>query len=62
LTRFWFKSCPRCGGDRCLDDGFDEPEIVCIQCGYRTYPSSGLVLQPVAVEAIAVHRAGGVAA
>jgi hypothetical protein len=62
LARHWLKDCPRCRGDRCLEEGFDEPEIVCIQCGYRTYLPPGLVSLPFAVEAAAVHRAGGVAA
>lgn len=58
----WLKDCPRCKGDRYLDEGFDGPEVVCIQCGYRTYPRLQLVPLPVPIEAAAVHRAGGVAA
>lgn len=34
-----FKKCPRCEGDTYLEDGLDGIDIVCLQCGWRQYPS-----------------------
>jgi predicted nucleic acid-binding Zn-ribbon protein len=31
------KACPRCCGDIFVDRADEEPEEVCIQCGYRKY-------------------------
>jgi hypothetical protein len=37
------KSCPRCGGDMCLEEGPDGQEEKCLQCsyvrGYEAYPA-----------------------
>ena len=30
-----FKACPRCRGDLVLEALLDEPELICLQCGYR---------------------------
>ena len=32
------KSCPRCQGDMYREELFGEAEMVCLQCGHRTYP------------------------
>jgi Zn ribbon nucleic-acid-binding protein len=32
------KSCPRCQGDMLREELLGEVELVCIQCGHRTYP------------------------
>jgi hypothetical protein len=32
------KSCPRCSGDMLREELLGEVELVCIQCGHRTYP------------------------
>ena len=58
----WLKDCPRCRGDRYLDEGYDGPEVACIQCGYRTYVGPQLVPLPQRRIAAAIHRGGGVAA
>jgi hypothetical protein len=34
------KSCPRCHGDLLREELLGEVEMVCIQCGYRTYPET----------------------
>jgi hypothetical protein len=31
------KSCPRCNGDMLREELLGEVEMVCIQCGHRTY-------------------------
>jgi NADH pyrophosphatase NudC (nudix superfamily) len=33
------KSCPRCGGDMLREEVLGEVEMVCLQCGHRTYPA-----------------------
>jgi hypothetical protein len=30
------KSCPKCGGDRCLEITGESLDLVCLQCGQRT--------------------------
>jgi ribosomal protein S27AE len=69
MTMFRLKDCPRCGGDCYLDDGFDGPQVACIQCGYRTYASSDPMVLPAPGSGArrermtaAVHRKEGVAA
>jgi len=32
------KSCPRCHGDMMPEEMLGEVEVVCLQCGHRTYP------------------------
>jgi len=32
------KSCPRCHGDMLREELLGEVEMVCIQCGHRSYP------------------------
>jgi len=32
------KSCPRCVGDMYREELLGEAEMVCLQCGHRTYP------------------------
>jgi hypothetical protein len=34
------KSCPRCHGDMMTEELLGEVEIVCLQCGHRTYPET----------------------
>lgn len=34
------KSCPRCQGDMTREELLGEVEMVCLQCGHRTYPAS----------------------
>src|SRR5213596_2700826 len=34
------KSCPRCHGDMLEEELLGEVEVVCLQCGHRTYPES----------------------
>jgi reverse gyrase len=34
------KSCPRCNGDMLREELLGEVELVCIQCGHRTYPEA----------------------
>ena len=31
------KGCPRCHGDLYQEETFGERELVCLQCGHRTY-------------------------
>jgi len=42
------KSCPRCQGDMYREELLGEVEMVCLQCGHRTYPEAQ-VKQPVKV-------------
>ena len=37
-----FKSCPRCSGDRSLEQDFYGWYVLCLTCGYVTYPEFGL--------------------
>jgi hypothetical protein len=39
-----FKSCPRCSGDRSLEQDFYGWYVLCLTCGYVTYPETGLAL------------------
>jgi DNA-directed RNA polymerase subunit RPC12/RpoP len=32
-----FKGCPHCGGDVTAEEMHGETELVCLQCGRRTY-------------------------
>ena len=34
------KGCPRCQGDMMKEELPGEVEMVCLQCGYRTYPEA----------------------
>ena len=34
----FFKSCPRCDGDRVLESDFYGRFITCLACGHVTYP------------------------
>jgi len=34
----WLKSCPRCRGDMMEERMLGELELVCLQCGHRSYP------------------------
>ena len=34
------KSCPRCNGDMMEEELLGEVEMVCLQCGHRTYPET----------------------
>jgi hypothetical protein len=34
----FFKSCPRCEGDRCLENDTDGWYMLCLACGFVTYP------------------------
>ena len=34
------KSCPRCQGDMMKEELLGEVEMVCLQCGHRTYPET----------------------
>jgi NADH pyrophosphatase NudC (nudix superfamily) len=34
------KSCPRCHGDMMEEELLGEIEMVCLQCGHRTYPEA----------------------
>jgi hypothetical protein len=41
---FWFKSCPRCGGDLYRSDiDEDGPLVSCLQCG-RVFPEVALAV------------------
>ena len=35
----YYKSCPRCDGDRTLEHDFDGYYLLCLQCGNVQYPS-----------------------
>jgi ribosomal protein S27AE len=35
MTKWKFKSCPRCGGDILIDHDLDSWYAQCLQCGYR---------------------------
>ena len=50
------KSCPRCRGDMMQEELLGEIEIVCLQCGHRTYPEVQSV-QPEAPAAVAKKAA-----
>jgi len=32
------KACPRCGGDTSPEEYLGDLEVVCLQCGHRSYP------------------------
>jgi DNA-directed RNA polymerase subunit RPC12/RpoP len=32
-----FKGCPRCHGDVTIEEFHGETELVCLQCGHRTF-------------------------
>ena len=34
-----FKSCPRCSGDRTLEEDIYGYYILCLACGYVSYPT-----------------------
>ena len=34
------KSCPRCNGDMMKEELLGEVEMVCLQCGHRSYPET----------------------
>jgi len=34
------KACNRCGGDLMIEEVLDETELVCLQCGHRTFAPS----------------------
>ena len=34
-----FKSCPRCSGDRTLEEDLYGYYILCLACGYVSYPT-----------------------
>ena len=36
----FMKSCPRCHGDMLQEQLHGETELVCLQCGHRTYPEA----------------------
>jgi len=38
------KSCPRCHGDMMEERMLGELELVCLQCGHRSYPQPALRL------------------
>ena len=46
------KSCPRCHGDMMQEELLGEVEIVCLQCGHRTYPNAQ-AKQPAAAVSVA---------
>jgi hypothetical protein len=35
----YYKSCPRCEGDRSLEHDFDGYYLLCLQCGGVQYPN-----------------------
>ena len=37
------KSCPRCHGDMMEERMLGELELVCLQCGHRSYPQPAAV-------------------
>ena len=39
----WLKSCPRCRGDMMEERMLGELELVCLQCGHRSYPQPAAV-------------------
>lgn len=38
MTMVYFKSCTRCSGDRVLDQDIYGWYMLCLACGYVTYP------------------------
>ena len=38
VVMVYFKSCPRCSGDRVLEHDFYGWYILCLACGHVTYP------------------------
>ena len=49
-----FKSCPRCSGDRSMEQDFYGWYVLCLTCGYVTYPELGLARE--GVRAAERHR------
>ncbi|MDP2661310.1 MAG: hypothetical protein Q8R28_11345 [Dehalococcoidia bacterium] len=46
----WFRACPRCNGELCLDKDRYGPYIFCLQCGWQKgledfKPAAQVVLQ-----------------
>jgi predicted nucleic-acid-binding Zn-ribbon protein len=39
-----YKSCPRCHGDMMEEELLGDVELVCLQCGHRTYPETEIKL------------------
>ena len=47
-TMILFRSCPRCTGDRSLEQDFYGWYVLCLSCGFVTYPEVGMEdLKPV---------------
>ena len=46
-----FKSCPRCTGDRILERDFYGWYVVCLACGFVTYPEVDMDDTPSMAEA-----------
>ncbi len=42
-----FKSCPRCSGDRTEQQDLYGPYIICLACGFVSYPENSEPPQPV---------------
>ncbi len=43
------KACPRDGGDLFDENSIDGTELVCLQCGYRGFPSYSLSKRDIGV-------------
>ena len=39
-----FKSCPRCSGDRVVENDFYGWYVMCLACGHVSYPERGAEL------------------
>ena len=42
--KFWFRACPRCGGDLELKPDIGGQYIECVQCGMELSPTQELAL------------------
>jgi len=42
----FYKSCPRCEGDRSLENDFDGYYLLCLHCGHVAYPKIEPVMRP----------------
>ena len=54
-----FKSCPRCSGDRTLERDFYGWYILCLLCGYVSYPNVKIEAQEPAQEPTQEPSANG---
>jgi hypothetical protein len=54
-----YKACPRCLGDLFQEDDAGYPEVVCLQCGFRTAPARRNHWEPPVANESVLQSTGG---